>query len=235
MTVGVEIKLNPLVLARFAAAMRRTPERLAKEISVAFDQHAFIFEGYARARLFAGRPHLIGRTGRLAKTIGHVTAKNPTKINDVHVRIFAGGHDAIYGRIQEFGGVIRPVRAKYLTIPIADNLTAGGVPRYKSARELFEQRGEDLVIFRSKAGNLLIGLIEGRDRGIQFEGGLATGKTGGTLKLLWVLKKSVKIPARFGFVAAFKSKEMENDRRARISAGIGRALRSSGAGAGAGA
>lgn len=44
---------------------------------------------------------------------------------------------AKYGAIQEFGGTIRPVHGRYLTIPIGDALTGNGVARF-TARGLIE-------------------------------------------------------------------------------------------------
>jgi len=108
------------------------------------------------------------------------------------------GSSKVYSASQQFappGGVYQPVTAKYLTIPIADNLGARGNPKYDSPREV-----PDGFFFRSKRG----GLFFGRRRKTK------TGKTGrrkkhkgrplsqvafGSLmeavELLFVLKKQV--------------------------------------------
>jgi hypothetical protein len=70
---------------------------------------------------------------------------------------------------------IIPKRAKYLTIPIGDNLSAGGVPKYKSPRDV-----PDGFFFKSKAGNLLFGHRLGK-----------TSKA--RIRPLFVLKKSVTV------------------------------------------
>jgi len=63
------------------------------------------------------------------------------------------GSNKVYAASQQFGppgGVYQPVTAKYLTIPIADNLGARGNPKYDSPREV-----PDGSFRRSKSGNLL--------------------------------------------------------------------------------
>ncbi len=77
---------------------------------------------------------------------------------------------------QEFGGVIRVKRSKYLTIPLPAALDARGVPLKRRARDW-----ADTFIKRSKAGNLII-----------FQ------KRAGEIVPLYVLKKRVKIPKRLG-------------------------------------
>jgi hypothetical protein len=72
-----------------------------------------------------------------------------------------------YASIQEHGGTIKPLRAKWLTIPVGG--TKGKAANYP-----------DSFFIKSKSGNLL--LVERR------------GKRGG-LHPLFVLKKEVKIPA----------------------------------------
>jgi phage gpG-like protein len=81
-----------------------------------------------------------------------------------------------YARIHEFGGTITPKKAQYLAIPMAAAKTGTGVSRYESPRQV-----PGLFVFKSKAGNLLLARREGKK---------------GKLKLFFVLKKSVKIPAR---------------------------------------
>ncbi|MEA3367986.1 MAG: hypothetical protein U9R68_07720 [Planctomycetota bacterium] len=52
---------------------------------------------------------------------------------------------------------IRPKRAKFLAIPIGENLTSAGVPRFDSPRDV-----PDGFFFRSKAGQLLFGHRKGK-------------------------------------------------------------------------
>lgn len=82
-----------------------------------------------------------------------------------------------YLRTHEFGAVITPKRAKYLTIPLPAALNANGTPIMRSARQW-----TGTFIIRSKAGNLLIVRSLGRNR----------------IEPLYVLKKSVRIKPRLG-------------------------------------
>jgi hypothetical protein len=84
----------------------------------------------------------------------------------------------IYANILEDGGVIRPVVAKMLAIPIGKALTPAGVARFKP-REIISEGGYDnSFIRRSKAGNLIL-----------------FGASGKNITPLFVLKDSVTIPA----------------------------------------
>lgn len=79
--------------------------------------------------------------------------------------------------IHEEGGVIRPSRSKYLTIPLPSALDRRGVPLKKSARDW-----PDTFVIRSKRGNLLI----------------VQKRKGGGITPLYLLKSSVRIKARLG-------------------------------------
>lgn len=71
------------------------------------------------------------RTGNLSRAIFYRLEGSG---RELLVRAGVDLMKAVYGRIHEFGGVIRPVKAKFLTIPLGPNLTANGVARV-SARE----------------------------------------------------------------------------------------------------
>ena len=71
------------------------------------------------------------RTGNLRRAIFYrVEGREQESL----VRVGVDLTKAIYGRIQNVGGEIRPVRSKFLTIPLGPNLTGSGVMRV-SARE----------------------------------------------------------------------------------------------------
>lgn len=82
-------------------------------------------------------------------------------------------------KIHENGGVIRPVKAKYLTIPLPAALNSNGTPKKPSARAW-----QNTFVLRSKAGNLLI-----------------VQRRGTQLVPLYVLKSEVYIPPRLGMMA----------------------------------
>lgn len=114
------------------------------------------------------------RTGHLAQSIG---AKIEKDGNDWVGTVGSGygRYDRLpYAEIHETGGVITPKHAKYLTIPLKAALTPTGAPKRGGARDW-----QNTFVGKSKAGNLII-----------FQ------KSGRGLIPLYVLKKSVTIPAR---------------------------------------
>ena len=92
------------------------------------------------------------------------------------------GSNMAYAGIQNDGGTIYPVKAKALTIPFAENLTARGVPRYESVAALKAHFGEKNV-FTMKGKNIIWA---------------KTGKSSRSLKPFFVLaKKSVIKPTHY--------------------------------------
>lgn len=93
-----------------------------------------------------------------------------------------GGYEARfsipgYMGIHERGGVIRPRRARYLTIPLPAALDTRGVALRARARDW-----PNTFVAKSRAGNLIIFQKRGRRDVVP----------------LYVLKKSVRIPPRLG-------------------------------------
>jgi len=99
-----------------------------------------------------------------------------------------------YARIQEFGGEVRPTGGRrYLTIPVADNLTPGGRVRWPSAADLNETYPDLTYIVPGKNGNLLLFA--------KSKPGAKPPKSKKPPKplLLFVLTRKVTIPPRLGF------------------------------------
>jgi phage gpG-like protein len=137
------------------------------------------------------------RTGDLRRSIRAQPVERT--VAGVRGKVIAG-QDLPYAQIQEYGGTIVPVKAQYLAIPIGDTLTPAGVPRF-GPREA-EAAGYKTFI----AKNIIFGT-----------------KPGEAATPLFVLKKSVDIPARPFMRPAFdhfKPKIIQD-----ISQAIGRALR----------
>lgn len=78
--------------------------------------------------------------------------------------------------VHEFGATIRPVRAQFLAIPLGPARTAAGVSR--GGPRAFQP----LVTIKSRSGNLLLVKKRGED-----------------FTPMFVLKRSVRVPARLGF------------------------------------
>lgn len=130
-----------------------------------------------------GPTSLSVRTGALRRSLTQtVTAQGDGAALDVSV----GSFTAAYARIHEYGGIIRPIRSKYLAIPIGKALTRAGVARF-SPRNF---PGE-LHFIRSRKGNKLL---------VQFIG---KGKRR-RMEPMFVLKESVTIPARMNFRRTFQ-------------------------------
>jgi len=88
------------------------------------------------------------------------------------------GRIAIPGKrkIHENGGVLRPKKSKYLTIPLPAALDSRGIPLKPKARDW-----KNTFVIRSKAGNLLI-----------------VRRKGAGIEPLYLLKTEVYIPPRLG-------------------------------------
>lgn len=124
-----------------------------------------------------GGDKLHSRTGLLRRSIK--TSLTGSKLADLKGATFT---DVIYAPIQEEGGVITAKNAykrvpggPYLNIPLSANLTAAGVMR-KDAKTVFNEGGS---LFQSSTGKWFVTLNG---------------------QLMFVLKKSVTIPARLHLV-----------------------------------
>jgi phage gpG-like protein len=105
------------------------------------------------------------------------------------------GTNVPYGRVQEFGAIIRPKRRKYLTVPVsieAKRLSEKGV----SARDV-----KGLVPIKRTGKPMLLAM-----------------SNGGKPDVWYVLKKSVKLPPRPWLRPVMRSKEAK-DRAQRVMVG----------------
>lgn len=85
--------------------------------------------------------------------------------------------------VHEHGATVTAKRAQYLTIPLRAAMDSRGVPLRSKARDW-----DNTFIARTKRGNLII-----------FQ-----RQTGGRIIPLYLLRKSVKIPARLGMADMFE-------------------------------
>lgn len=145
----------------------------------------FLMRSFQQAAVVVERKLKSNVTDRILKRrSGHLAQSIQTSVyqdgaGTVTARIGSGALNnrrMPYSEIHETGGVITPKSVKYLTIPLEAALTNSGVPKKASAREW-----KDTFVGRSKGGALII-----------FQ---KTGKK--SIVPLYVLKRSVKIPARY--------------------------------------
>lgn len=119
-----------------------------------------------------GEKTLSKRSGALTASILSSVKITGSTFGDLEGHI--GGN--FYARVHEFGAVIKPKKAKYLTIPLPAAMDSRGIPLKKSARDW-----ENTFVAKSKKGNLII-----------FQ------KQGTVIVPLYVLRTQVTIPARLG-------------------------------------
>jgi len=154
---------------RLAAVQAQLRVGLRKEITRA------ALLGERAAKLLLTGQSLYVRSGRLRASV-QSEVKEEGDGWDLALRAGGGARDVRYARIHEEGGVIRPVNARFLAIPLPIARTAAGVSRYASPRQV----PVPLRFAQSKGGNPL--LVE------------AKGKNAG--RPWFVLRKSVRMPAR---------------------------------------
>lgn len=130
---------------------------------------------------------LARRTGNLANGWNSATTADST---GAELRIWISGPGAKYAGLQEEGGTVRPTHSKYLWIPLDANKTPAGVTRM-SPREAIQRGG---VIIKN----------------VFFAYPLTKAarkkSSADDLVPLFVLKKSVYVPAKMGAKAHFASK-----------------------------
>lgn len=112
------------------------------------------------------------RTGNLARQVAFTIEGGQEKITG-RVGIIKSGPATAYAAIHVTGGIIRPRKGQFLTVPLSAALTAAGVARF-SARQV-----PGAFFLRSKRGNLLL-----------------VRRIAGGIEPLFVLKRQVRIPKR---------------------------------------
>ncbi len=141
-------------LKRLEARARNKPADVHKALRPLFVKWGTEWEREVGAR-FNGGGGLKSRSGALARSLKSATSGD--SLDSLTLRMQSIGNLS-YATKQEFGGVIRPTRSKYLTIPTRFNRTGGGegTARFPSARALIAEQGKNTFFARSKAGNLFL-------------------------------------------------------------------------------
>jgi hypothetical protein len=181
--MSVEFYAEPLPdFVRVGARMHAGMANAAKLWGLAY------LSALVKTRL-SGRPGLNRVTGNLQRD----WIVDSTAGDEISVKVETQGVANAYAGIQERGGVIRPVKSKFLWIPTEANRTPSGAPRISPTEAI--QRG---------------GFINYK-RGPVFFAKPMTKSTKKTLVThglvaLFVLKKQVTIPARMGATALFRAR-----------------------------
>lgn len=126
----------------------------------------------------SGRPGVNRRTGNLARSFKSRTFDS-SLLGAIVLDVQPEGPGSEYAHLQEFGGTIRPKRAKNLWIPIAGNLTPAGVARITPTEAI------------NRGGFFAKGIFFGKPL-------VGRGKAQAAPVPLFVLKKSVTVKGRMG-------------------------------------
>lgn len=156
------------------------------------------------------------RSGLLRNSVGYAVDDDASGVT---LRLRAGGGPAEvrYARLQEYGGVVKPVRAKFLAIPVGPALTGRGTPRYPSPRDV-----PGLRFAMSRSGQPM--LVKGED---ERRGKRKTARAG---EVWYLLRRSVEVSGkhyiRDGMDAAREALPVtiSDALSARLLAGVRRAI-----------
>ena len=168
-------------------ALVRAPSAATSELSEAFLEIANELERRVKRRMVDFKPG--GSGSRIQVRRGHLLQSINGKrvgsgdLSKLAIMLTAGSRTVPYARVQEFGGTVRPTRARNLRIPLPHILTGAGDIQgkyqiYNSGGKWMTGSGQPTFI--SKSG-----------RAIMVD-------EGGKPKALYALKPSVKIPPRLG-------------------------------------
>jgi len=195
-------------------ALRGSVERAFRAIGAEFVGRAQgRIDGEWNPALNKRRTTLVNRSGALRRRGLRVQTVGGQRLRDVALRVYI---TLPYGVTQEFGGTIRPKRAKYLTIPTPAALDPSGILK-KTARE-----------YRAEGGTFVFNTPKRREKGL---GGLIARRVGkkGKLEVLFVLAKQVNVPARWGLRKDWRSSDMLKVRGQEMTSAIRRVLNAQGA------
>lgn len=185
--------------ARVEAIVRAQIERLRVAMVKTLKTDGLRWEGAMQASvrgplaLEGGKgpdQNLAVRSGSLRRSFGHEVLG----LEQLHGMRLVKYSTSRYAKIHEFGGVIRPVKGRYLTVPLRAAMTPSGVPRMPNARAW-----PDTFVYNDRYGHLFIAQDPNRQaRLVAAAEGYARLPRGTKKKLilLYMLVDQVTIPPR---------------------------------------
>lgn len=141
-----DIQLTTLSTKKLADLYAQREERVVPVMTSAMSRTAIATIADLKTRMRGGNDTNHVRSGRLRNSMGQ-----ETKAEGSLIKTLLGSMGVVYARIQEFGGLIKPKRGKYLAIPLSAAKTKAGVARYASPRDI-----PGLVFLKSKTGNPIL-------------------------------------------------------------------------------
>lgn len=137
----VDLTVTTEGVAGIAVSYKAAPKLMATNLLRTLQRIGAKLQGHIqKAKLSKGSGFLNQRTGTLKRAVFYrveVQEQSAGGSFDALARVGVDHAKARYGRVQELGGDIVPVRARNLTIPVGDALTPSGVPRF-TARQLIQ-------------------------------------------------------------------------------------------------
>lgn len=143
------------------------------------------------------------RSGLLARSFTKEQRRSGG-IGGLRTRVFSAG--VKYADIQERGGVIKPTKSKFLTIPMPAIMLGTGIVKgqYSGGARAYGNSGAFTFLYRSKDGKgLYIAEVQAKGSGKNRQG---------VLTLLWKLVRSVTIKGNLGWYATWKRAQPERRR-----------------------
>lgn len=234
MPINISISLTPESMDVLRRHVKR-PFAVAQALNRALGQGLEETAGHLKHKYLSGRYAGQLRTpGMLAVRSGSLRQAVMAEVDKPlsgTVGTSGEGPAANYARVQlgDQTWAITPKSARYLWIPIADNLTKGGLPRWtpRAAMDIRTPSGKRaLRIFKSKNGNLVafvpgrivsdkagskMGVVRSADTAVaagKYRSKNQRGRPAGSVKglLLFVLKSSVTVKGGDYLATAVKDK-----------------------------
>lgn len=202
----MQVKVN-IDTTRAHAVLGRVPSRLEVELHRSLVAFGGLHLRNMALRMRSGITSGFGqqtqrRTGLLERSFQSIVRRVGT-IAGLALRVFSAGNK--YATLQQYGGVVRAKRGKYLAIPQEAVKTPAGVPRYASPRNY---PGKTFVM-RDGRGRLWIAEKKGKGRAAR-------------IVFLWQLVKSVTIRGNLNWFQQWR--QDAQSRRAILNAGVKRAV-----------
>lgn len=168
--------------------LKKAPDRVRDEMTFAFRRIGAKWERSVKQNFtgYTGQSQasrLQTRTGALRNSV-HFRVPKVAKVKDLALRMLAGGNQAPYAKVQEYGKVITAKKpGGMLTIPMPSALTASGALKgsalIRGGGGDYETDMGPTFIYKSDGGGLFVAVA---------------GKTEDEPLLLYILKHEVTIP-----------------------------------------
>jgi len=156
-------------------------QKFLRRAQLVMDAHGQQYISDLKTSRLSGNP-IRARTGNLKRSFKARTYQSAL-LGGIILDVEPIGPGSRYAPLQEFGGVVRPTKARNLWIPIAGNVTSAGVARITPTEAISRggyytknRRGDGLIFWGSPL------LKRSNERSVP----------------LFVLKKSVYVPGRMG-------------------------------------